>query len=129
VSKTAHNKRVYDAHIILKMNYRVRSIVFAAGWLCPPPRENEFVDSGVGHAFTSGKNNGVNPLNVIYRKECQEKKISTYEQDGVRALRFGRTFVLRSAADLRRSGTRLVKQGLNVSEIFLCSGCVFYASI
>jgi len=46
------------------MNYRVRSIVFAAGWLCLPLRENWFVDSGVGQAFTSGKDNGVNPQSV-----------------------------------------------------------------
>ena len=57
---------------------------------------------------------------VIYRKECQEKNIPPHEQDGVRALRFGRTFVLRSAADVRRSGTRLVKRGacsMHLSEL------------
>jgi hypothetical protein len=55
---------VFTTLTLFDLNYMVRSIVFAAGWLCPPPQQKEFVDGGVGHAFTSGKNNGVNPLYV-----------------------------------------------------------------
>jgi len=46
------------------MKKRVRSIVFASGWLCTSPQENEFVDRGVGHAFESGSNIDIDPRNV-----------------------------------------------------------------
>ena len=47
------------------MNYRVRSIVFTAGWFAAHAAEQLVVGSGVRRIFLSGKNNGVNPLNVV----------------------------------------------------------------
>lgn len=46
------------------MDYRVRSIVFAAGWFAAHATEHLVVESGVRRIFLSGKNNGVNPLDV-----------------------------------------------------------------
>jgi hypothetical protein len=46
------------------MNYRVRSIGFAAGWFAAHATEKLIVDSGVRRIILSGKTNGANPPNV-----------------------------------------------------------------
>jgi hypothetical protein len=49
------------------MNYRVRSIIFAANSFAAHAKENSFVNSGARRVILSGKNNGVNPL-IVMRK-------------------------------------------------------------
>ncbi len=70
---TAANKRKHDARTSDKAQlkqglaqYKVLAPLFLPRvGVCAPPPENVSFDSGVGHTFTSGKNNGVNPLNVV----------------------------------------------------------------
>ena len=68
---------------------------FCRGLVCALRREKKSrLIAASGASFSSGKNNGVLTLNVIYRKESQEKKISPHERDGIRALTFGHTFAV-----------------------------------
>jgi hypothetical protein len=48
------------------MDYRVRSIVFAAGWFAAhATRKIDLLIVAFAVSFSSGKNNGVNPLNCL----------------------------------------------------------------
>ena len=45
------------------MDYRVRTIVFAAGWFVAKATKNWLLIMAFAASFRAAKNNGVNPLN------------------------------------------------------------------